>query len=140
MTFYVEYEDSYFPENTFSVSRTLNNETDIFPLTFSNIAYKNKTHYQVKCTLFDFESDYVGPFRMTKLSSVNSNSCKALEADDEYIVNLKFDNDTVFCNTNKNVLRDPYLVGSNHDNEVIIKYTLSYIKYNSYKLCWRRSY
>jgi len=124
---YVENDNSYFPENTFSVSSTLSNETDKFPLSCSNIAYKNITHYQVQCTLLGFESDYVGPFRMTKLSSsVNSTSSKALETEDEYIINLKFDDDTVFGNTNKNVLRDPYLVGSNHDNKVIINYTRSY--------------
>jgi len=54
MAYYLDEEYSYFPENTFSVSSTLSNETDKFPLTCSNIAYKNKTHYQGKYTILDF--------------------------------------------------------------------------------------
>ena len=123
MANYVEDEKCSFPLNTFSISSTLSNETEIYPLTCSYIKYKNITHYQVQCVLYNFKSNYAGPFRMTKLSSVSSTSCEALETNDNYIVNLKFDDNTVFGNTHKNILTDPYLVGSNNGNKVTINYT-----------------
>ena len=125
MANYVEEEKCYFPNNTFSISSTLTNETDeTFPLICSYIKYKNITHYQLNCVLINFNSNYVGPFRMTKLSHpVSSTSSKAAETDDNYIVNLlEFDDDTVFGHTQKNILREPYLVGSNKGNKVIIDY------------------
>ena len=123
-----EEKKCYFPENTFSISSTLSNETDnSFPLICSNIIYKNLTHYKVNCALININSNYVGPFRMTKLSSpVSSTTIKAAEENDTYTVNLlEFDDNTVFGNTQKNVLRDPYLVGSNNNNgnKVTINFT-----------------
>jgi len=120
---YVEDESCSFPLNTFSISSILSNETEVYPLYCSYINSKNISFYQVKCTLYNFKSDYVGPFRMTKISSVNSTSCKALEANDNYIINLKFDDNTIFGNTQKNILREPYLVGSNYGNKVIVNYS-----------------
>ena len=125
MANYVEEEKCFFPHNTFSISSTLTNETDeTFPLICSYIKYKNITHYQLNCVLINFNSNYVGPFRMTKLSHpVSSTSSKAAETDDNYIVNLiEFDDDTVFGHTQKNILRDLYLVGFNKGNKVIIDY------------------
>lgn len=127
ITKYVDIENSHFPLNTFSISSTLENETDIYPLVYSSISYKNDSFYKINCVLYNFNSDYIGPFRMTKLSTINSNICNAVESEDTYIINLvNLDDNTIFGNTDKNVLTDPYLVGSNHGNKVIVNYSKSY--------------
>ena len=119
MANYMEEEKCSFPLNTFSISSTLNNETDdIFPLICSNIEYKNKS-------LSNFNSNYIGPFKMALLSSpVSSTISKAVKNDDTYTVNLiEFDDNTIFGHTQKDLLRDPYLVSSNNGNKVTINYT-----------------
>ena len=127
ITKYVDIENCHFPLNTFSISSTLENETDIYPLVYSSISYKNDSFYKINCVLYNFNSDYIGPFRMTKLSTINSNICNAVESEDTYIINLvNLDDNTIFGNTDKNVLTDPYLVGSNHGNKVIVNYSKSY--------------
>ena len=127
ITKYVDIENCHFPLNTFSISSTLENETDIYPLVYSSISYKNDSFYKINCVLYNFNSDYIGPFRMTKLSTINSNICNAVESEDTYIINLvNLDDNTIFGNTDKNVLTDSYLVGSNHGNKVIVNYSKSY--------------
>lgn len=54
ITKYVDIENCHFPLNTFSISSTLENETDIYPLVYSSISYKNDSFYKINCVLYNF--------------------------------------------------------------------------------------